>query len=368
MAWNDDGIIGQGEDAVAQGSHDFLKRASGEIGAADASREQGVAGDQQFFRRKIETDAAFCMAGSVENVRRQAARPQRFAISDTRFDCNFARRGDADPRCLNVEHFQQCIIVLIEQDWGASLRAQPHRSAYVIDVGVGDDDLLHIKLVLADDGENILNIVAWIDDHGFVRDLVADDGAVTLQRADGKDLMDHELIFAQAKTIHHLSRVVTRGVSGALRRRCDLPRRLIRPEAQERRDVAGAIQSVVLFEIEQFDVAPDGDGDDGVADVGEFVSGASTSDARCDQVGVEVAAVRALDGSSRIVFGEEDGLHFATFQRLQDASQAGDTAPVGLGKLQRLTDFHRGAFSDPLIQESAGVIANLFIRDAGNVG
>ena len=114
MAWNDDGLIGQDEDAVAQGAHDFLKRSSREIGAANASREQGVACDQQFFRWKIEADAALGVAGSMENVRRQAARPQRFAIRDTRFDCDFARRGDADPRCLYVEHFQQRIVILIE--------------------------------------------------------------------------------------------------------------------------------------------------------------------------------------------------------------------------------------------------------------
>src|SRR6202158_2406838 len=142
------------------------------------------------------------MAGSVENVCSQAARPQRFAICDTRFDCNLAGRGYADPCCLYVEHFQQRIVILIEQDWRAALRPQLHRAAYVIDVGVGDDDLLHVKLVLADDGDNVFNVIARIDDHGFARGLVADDRAVTLQRADGKDLVDHNLIFAQVETIH----------------------------------------------------------------------------------------------------------------------------------------------------------------------
>jgi len=196
MAWNHDGIIRQRKDAVTQRTHDLLKRSSGEIGASYAAGEQGVACDQQFFRGKIEADAALGMAGSMENVRRQAARPQRFAVPDARFDGNFAWRGDADPRCLYVEHFQQRIIVLIEKDWGARLSPQLHRPAYVIDVGVSDDDLFYYQVVLADDGENVLNIVARINDHGFVRGLVADDGAVTLQRADGKDLVNHALQFS----------------------------------------------------------------------------------------------------------------------------------------------------------------------------
>src|ERR1700682_2304352 len=196
MAWNHDGIIRQRKDAVTQRTHDLLKRSSGEIGASYAAGEQGVACNQQFFRGKIEADAALGVSWSVENVSSQAACPQRFAICDARFDCDFARRGDADPPGLHVEHFQQRIVILIEQDWRARLRAQLHRSAYVIDVGVSDDDLFYYQVVLADDGENVLNIVARINDHGFVRGLVADDGAVTLQRADGKDLVNHALQFS----------------------------------------------------------------------------------------------------------------------------------------------------------------------------
>ena len=75
----------------------------------------------------------------------------------------------------------------------------------MVDVGVGDDDLLHLQLVFADDGKNVFDVVARIDDHGFVRRLVADDRAVTLQRTDGKYLVDHAFIFAQEATINHLS-------------------------------------------------------------------------------------------------------------------------------------------------------------------
>jgi hypothetical protein len=64
-------------------------------------------------------------------------------------------------------------------------------------VGVSDDDLFYFQLVLADDGEDVFNVVARIDDHGFVRGLIADDGAITLQRPDGQYLVNHALIFAQ---------------------------------------------------------------------------------------------------------------------------------------------------------------------------
>src|SRR5208282_177573 len=156
------------------------------------------------------TDAALGVAGSVENVRCEVTRSQRFAICDARFDGNCARRGHAEPGRLYVEHFQQRVVILVEQDGRPRQCAQLHGSAYVIDVGVGDDDLLHFQLVLADDGENVFNVIARIDDHGLVRGLVSDDGAVALQRAYGQDLVDHRFIFAQGSTIRHFARLVWR--------------------------------------------------------------------------------------------------------------------------------------------------------------
>jgi hypothetical protein len=50
--------------------------------------------------------------------------------------------------------------------------------------------------MLADQGEDVIDIIARIDDHGFVSFLVADDRAVALQRADGEDLVDHGDIVA----------------------------------------------------------------------------------------------------------------------------------------------------------------------------
>jgi hypothetical protein len=59
--------------------------------------------------------------------------------------------------------------------------------------------------LLADNGENIFNIVAGIDDDGFAGGLIADDRTVTLQWANGKNFVDHYVILAQAAAIHHRS-------------------------------------------------------------------------------------------------------------------------------------------------------------------
>jgi hypothetical protein len=95
---------------------------------------------------------------------------------------------------LRVEHFQKCVIVLVEQDECAGGGAEFHGSSDVIDVGMGDDDLLDLQVVLADHREDVINIISRVDDHGFAGGLVADDGAVALQRADGEDFVDHGFI------------------------------------------------------------------------------------------------------------------------------------------------------------------------------
>jgi hypothetical protein len=62
----------------------------------------------------------------------------------------------------------------------------------VVDVGMSDDDLLDGESVLAHSLKDILDVVTGIDDDSLVRMLVTNDGAVTAEDADGKDLVDHE--------------------------------------------------------------------------------------------------------------------------------------------------------------------------------
>jgi hypothetical protein len=43
----------------------------------------------------------------------------------------------------------------------------------MIDVGVRDDDLLDLQVMLAEKREDVLNVIAWVDYHGFARGLIA---------------------------------------------------------------------------------------------------------------------------------------------------------------------------------------------------
>src|SRR5262249_20542990 len=76
--------------------------------------------------------------------------------------------------------------------WRASGGSQLHRAAHMVNVRVRDHNLIDMQIVFANDGEDVFNVIAGIDDHPFPRVLIANDRAVALQRADGKDFVDHE--------------------------------------------------------------------------------------------------------------------------------------------------------------------------------
>jgi hypothetical protein len=56
---------------------------------------------------------------------------------------------------------------------------------------VGDDDLLQSEFVAGEQGEDLRNVVAGIDDQGLAGGLIAEDRAVALQRSHGKRFEDH---------------------------------------------------------------------------------------------------------------------------------------------------------------------------------
>jgi len=58
-------------------------------------------------------------------------------------------------------------------------------------VSVSDNYLLDLKIVPTNYFQNIVDIVAGIDHHRFMADLIPDDRAIALQWTDGENFVDH---------------------------------------------------------------------------------------------------------------------------------------------------------------------------------
>jgi hypothetical protein len=139
----------------------------------------------------VETDAAFGMARSVEDARGMAGDADGGSVFEGAVGRKDFGRGDADPGGLLIHNVELREIVLVEEDGGAGGFFEEGRAADVVDVGMGDDDLLQREFVLGEEGEDLGDAVAGVDDHGLAGGLVAEDGAIALEGADGEGFLDH---------------------------------------------------------------------------------------------------------------------------------------------------------------------------------
>ena len=80
---------------------------------------------------------------------------------------------------------------MVNQNGGSGDLFEAVGSGDVIDVGVGDDDLLDGEVVFGQEGQDAGDVVAGIDDDGLTGALVAENGTVALEGANGEDFVDH---------------------------------------------------------------------------------------------------------------------------------------------------------------------------------
>jgi len=141
--------------------------------------------------REVEADGTFGVAGGVEDGAGDAGDGDEFAVVEGVVGVEDGRGRDAEPGGLNVHHFDQGQVVLVVEDGGAGELFEAVGAGDVVDVGVGNDDLLDGEGVPGEEGEDAGDVVAGIDDDGFAGGFIAEDGAVALEGAYGKGFEDH---------------------------------------------------------------------------------------------------------------------------------------------------------------------------------
>jgi hypothetical protein len=138
-----------------------------------------------------KADAALGVAGGVEHVEFGGAHQDAVAVSGGGVDGDLVGLRYAEPGGLHGEHLLQFGVIEIHVDGSAGGLLELLRAADVIDMRVGDHDGGDLETMAGEDFENARDFVAGVDDHGLAGLLIAEDGAVALQRADGQNLVDH---------------------------------------------------------------------------------------------------------------------------------------------------------------------------------
>jgi hypothetical protein len=101
------------------------------------------------------------------------------------------RSAYAEPGRLRPHHLEQRQIAFIQVDGRAGQPLQPECAANVVDMGMGDEDLLNRQALIRKPLVDAADVISGINDDGLAGLLVAQDGAVALQGSDGKRLKNH---------------------------------------------------------------------------------------------------------------------------------------------------------------------------------
>ena len=173
------------------GLEELFGVASGKVGATHGAGEEGVSGDEEGVVRQVEAGAALGVAGSVEDRGGQAGDGDGLVVDEVGVGRSDLGGGDAEPGSLNAHHFDQREIELVVVDGGSGEALELLGSGDVVDVGMGDDDLLQGELVPGQGFDDAVDVVAGIDHECLAGGLVAEDRAVALKWAYYQDFVDH---------------------------------------------------------------------------------------------------------------------------------------------------------------------------------
>jgi hypothetical protein len=200
VAGNDFDLVGEAHEAVVDGTKKLLGIASREIGAAYGAGEEGVPGEKERLPREVEADRALGVARGMEDGTRDGgfarADGDEFAVVEGVVGIVDSGGGDAQPSGLLVHYFDLREVVLVHKDGGSGNLLESVSAGDVVDMGVGDDDLLDGEVVFGEEGEDAGDVVAGVDDDGFAGGFVAEDGAVALEGAYSEGFEDHGELWA----------------------------------------------------------------------------------------------------------------------------------------------------------------------------
>ncbi len=140
---------------------------------------------------QVQAGASLRVAGSVDDLGGEAAGTDDGVVGEVGVGGLDRGGRHAEPGGLRVHEGEEREVALVVEDGRGGDALELVGSGDVVDVGVGDEDVADGERVAGEAEEDSGDVVAGVDDDGLVRDLVAEDGAVALQRSDGEGLADH---------------------------------------------------------------------------------------------------------------------------------------------------------------------------------
>ena len=153
--------------------------AAGEIGAPNGAAKESVTGNDFVLLGQVKAHAARRMAGGEQDAHLLAQAIERLAGGEATVDGEGFGLRDAGPLGLLRQHVIGGLIFGVHGDGGAEMTLELGDGTDVVNVGVGQQDLLDRKAF--QERQDSLELVARIDDDGAP--LPAQNGAIALENA-----------------------------------------------------------------------------------------------------------------------------------------------------------------------------------------
>src|ERR1700674_1370771 len=136
----------------------------------------------------MEADRSLGVSWGVKNLGGKSIEPDREAVSKVGVRWRHLRGGSANPSRLLIHHLEERQVILIQQDRRTGEAFEADCAANVIDMSMGNEDLLQFEAKCSETPMDANDVIAGVDNDRFTGFFVTEQGAVALQGADGEGL------------------------------------------------------------------------------------------------------------------------------------------------------------------------------------
>lgn len=192
MAGDERDVVPQRKQPLPDRGDQRIVIAPGKIGPADTSLEENIADERGGGLPMEKDDVPRRVAGTVDNVEAQIADRNRVAIGKPLVGLEGFGGRKTEHGCLLRKQVEPEAVVAMRPDNGDLVhRRQFRRRSYMIQVTMGEQDLIELHLLPFDGVAQTVDFAARVDQCGPAGTFTPEEGAVLLEWRDGKDFVSH---------------------------------------------------------------------------------------------------------------------------------------------------------------------------------
>jgi len=194
VSWNEAHCVAQGEETPLDRVDQLAMVSARKIRASDRAAKEDVADLGELRLGVDEDDMAWRVPGAVDHVEPAFSDLQCLAVFQPAAGHEGLGWGKAEQFALAGYGLEQeGVLGVRADDGGPDPLGDDGGGADMIEMPVGQQDLLGLQIQRADSVQDAVGLATWVDDGGAPRLFAPEQGAVLLKGSDGEDAEFHWL-------------------------------------------------------------------------------------------------------------------------------------------------------------------------------